>query len=99
MISQKLTVTQGRSTRFISEDYSRAPKLVVQNSDGLICRVTEWGMAASDSGYTVKLYKRWPMLPFLERELYSVVVNETNLTSLPRSASCSSVLSAAATTD
>ncbi len=74
---------------FIVGDYSRPPLQTTQMADNLICRVTIWGMAATDSGYTVHAFRRWPGLPFIETEVVRVVVNETNSASTPANASCS----------
>lgn len=78
---------------FVVGDYSRPSKPATQMTNVLMCRVTVWGMAASDSGYTVHLYKHWLGLPFVEREVFSIVVNETSALG-PQSASCPDALAA-----
>jgi hypothetical protein len=62
---------------FILEDYSRAPDHTEQMGAGLICRITEWGMAVGASGYTVDLYRALPV-PFLERNVASITVTQTD---------------------
>jgi hypothetical protein len=76
------------------EDYSRAPDHTEQMGPELICRVTSWGSAASDSGFTVHLYKHWAGVPFIEREVASTAVVQTNPQAQPKDASCSDVLAA-----
>lgn len=43
----------------------------------LVCRIIPWGMAFTDSGYTVHLYKHWAAVPFLEREVEKIVINQS----------------------
>lgn len=50
---------------------------IEQMPSGLICHVARWGMAFTNSGYTVRLYKPWNMLPFVERLVVSVSVDQT----------------------
>ena len=76
---------------FMVGDYTNPPLRTLHVADNLHCEETGWGMAASDSGYTVHLYKQWPMLPFLEKELSQSVVNETNLKEGDKVATCESV--------
>jgi hypothetical protein len=60
---------------------------------GLVCEVTGWGAAVTDSGYRVELYEDWPGLP-LRRRLASISVNETNPASTPQSATCAQAYAA-----
>lgn len=53
---------------------SEPPKLM---STGVVCSITYWGSAASDSGYMVHLYKIWSWAPFLQREVFSASVDQT----------------------
>ena len=78
---------------FIVGDHTNPPMHTEKLEQNLICRVTTWGMAASDSGYTVRLYRYWNAIPFLERELNEIVVNETSQKP-PFGASCNDVLAA-----
>ena len=57
-------------------DYTRAPSKVEQMDIGLVCRVTGWGSAVTDSGYTVHLYRTWDWLPLIERSVISISINE-----------------------
>jgi hypothetical protein len=59
---------------FIVMDYARAPEHTEQMEPNLICRITEWGSAVSASGYTVHLYRVWPAVPFIEREVVALTV-------------------------
>ncbi|HUN52235.1 MAG TPA: hypothetical protein VMU42_14015, partial [Candidatus Sulfotelmatobacter sp.] len=43
----------------------------------LICRVTYWGMSFSEEGYRVSLTQHWIWLPFIEREVVGITVDET----------------------
>lgn len=47
-------------------------------ADNLRCDITTWGTVLSDSGHTVHLYRRWEMLPFLEKQVSMGMVNHTN---------------------
>lgn len=76
---------------FIVGDYTNPPVQTLDVTGKLRCKVTVWGMAASDSGYTVHLYKRWGMLPFLEKEVSKAVVNETHPVDGEKVASCQSL--------
>lgn len=62
---------------FIVGEWVSPPVQIQRMNDNLYCATTTWGMAASDSGYTVHLYKHWAILPFLEKEVLDIVVNET----------------------
>jgi hypothetical protein len=42
----------------------------------LICEITGWGMAGGPSGYKVHLYKRWPALPFIKKEVVELTVDQ-----------------------
>ncbi|CAM3980544.1 hypothetical protein ROSA5918_17415 [Roseateles saccharophilus] len=77
---------------FIVGDYANPPIQTTNTAADLECRTTGWGMVATDSGYTVHLYKHWPAFPLIEREVARVVVNETNPGAGPTSASCDDVL-------
>jgi len=59
---------------WIVMDYARAPDHTEPMGPQLICRITEWGSVASASGYTVHLYKFWPAVPFIEREVVALPV-------------------------
>ncbi|TPM92174.1 hypothetical protein [Mesorhizobium sp. B2-1-3A] len=48
-----------------------------QMSAGVVCSITYWGSAASDSGYVVNLFKIWGWAPFLQREVFSASVDQT----------------------
>ena len=74
---------------FILGDVTETPYHTEQMGPGLTCRMTKWGMAASDSGYTVELYKAGP-LPFLERKVASINVTQTDPSS--KEASCADAL-------
>lgn len=76
---------------FMVGDYTNPPVQTLDVTDKLRCEVTAWGMAASDSGHTVHLYKRWKMLPFLEKEVSNAVINETHLVEGEKVASCQSL--------
>jgi hypothetical protein len=78
---------------FIIADYTAHPSTVVNLPNNMVCRVTPWGMVAGDSGYAVNVYKRWTMIPFLQRRVASISVNEVNQNSAPRSANCDDALS------
>lgn len=80
---------------FIVGDYTRPPLQNTEMTTDLECRVTSWGMAASDTGYTVHLYQHWRALPFLEREVAHIVINETNPLPGLANASCDDALKAA----
>ena len=48
-----------------------------QLASNLNCEVRYWGGFGSESGYAVNLHKQWPLLPFIEKKVYSVSINET----------------------
>ncbi|MFZ6673994.1 hypothetical protein [Undibacterium sp. Xuan67W] len=73
---------------FIVGDYAESPIKVQRISTSLTCEVHHWGMAASDSGYTVTLFESWHLLPIIQRRIYSVATNETHPTSGTPHASC-----------
>ncbi len=56
-----------------------------------ICRVTRWGWAVGDGGYTVRIYRSPEWFPYLRQQIAAVTVNETNPGSGPEQASCESV--------
>lgn len=76
---------------FIVGDYTVSPIHTEKQGQNLICTITAWGMAASDSGYTVRLYQNWNVIPFLQRELIAIVVNESAPGTMPSGASCRDV--------
>ncbi len=61
---------------FLTADRFAAPIHAEQIRPGLLCEITEWG-AAFDGGYTVHLYRFWPIAPILRRQVASVSVTET----------------------
>jgi hypothetical protein len=79
---------------WIVSQYADTPKQTVQMTDTLWCRVKTWGSAASDSGYAVHLYERWPGVPFVEREVVTISIVETIPDALPAGADCSDALEA-----
>ncbi len=78
---------------WIAADYALPPSHTEEMQAGLTCRVRQWGAAIGDSGYTVHLYRHWSALPFLEREVARISVNETNSQIEPQSATCADALS------
>jgi hypothetical protein len=78
---------------FIVGDQTEPPLRTERITANLNCEVTGWGMAvvASDSGYTVHLYKNWLLLPLVEREVAKMVVNETHPVEGVSEATCQSV--------
>lgn len=79
---------------FILADFANPPLQTVRMAAGLECRIQAWGNAISDTGYTVYLYRQWPLVPFVEREVSKVRVNETNPGTGPTAASCKDALAA-----
>ena len=76
-------------------DYARPPNKVEQMDSGLVCRVTGWGSAITDSGYTVHLYRSWAWLPLIERSVVSISINESESArsiDAPTGATCADVL-------
>jgi hypothetical protein len=71
------------------DDWTRAPQHVERISPGLECRVATWGSAVGDDGYTVHLLRIWRLAPFIEREVATIVVDETDPQGGPSQASCS----------
>jgi hypothetical protein len=61
---------------FIVEDAAAAPMKTETSPAGLLCRVEPWGSVASDSGYTISIYRYWRPLP-LRRRIVSLRVNES----------------------
>ncbi|WP_298674309.1 hypothetical protein [uncultured Sphingomonas sp.] len=59
--------------------------------DQLTCRVTSWGAAFSDSGYTVHLYRSPIWFPIARLEVAETIVNETDPGPGPTSANCEGV--------
>lgn len=76
---------------FIVSDFTDPPVKTLNVADNLRCDVTAWGMAATDSGHAYHLYKRWEMLPFLEREVSMGMINETNRDFDTEAVSCESL--------
>lgn len=79
---------------FILGDYASPPLQAVRMGAGLECRINAWGNVTSDTGYTVHLYRHWPLVPFVEREVSRVTVNETHPGPGPSTASCKDALAA-----
>lgn len=57
---------------FIVADATRPPTHVEAIGEGLICRVSSWGSAGTDSGYDVEAYQQFG---FLERRVARLNVN------------------------
>jgi hypothetical protein len=76
---------------FDIDDWTRPPIHVERLYDGLECRVTTWGMVATDEGYTAHVFKPWRFMPVVETEVAAIVVDETNPGDGPAAASCSDV--------
>lgn len=76
---------------FIVGDEVRSPLQAVVLRPGLYCRITQWGFAASDEGYDVHLYRYWPALPLLQRQVARVTVNETHPVNGLVKASCEGI--------
>lgn len=79
---------------FIIGDYANPPLQTLRIDANLECRVIAWGNATADSGYTVHLYRQAPLIPFVEREVSRVRVNETRPGPGPATASCKDALAA-----
>jgi hypothetical protein len=62
---------------FIVGDYVRPPNQIEKMKPSLVCETTLWGMAASDEGYIVHLYRFWPVVPFVRKEVVNINVDET----------------------
>jgi len=74
----------------VGESYN--PPLHTEKFDaGLICRITPWGAVFSDEGYTVHLYQHWNAVPFLERDVERIVIDESEPQAGLSSASCHDV--------
>jgi hypothetical protein len=63
---------------FIIGDEMSPPVEIKWFPANLRCEVKNWGMAASDSGRNITLYQSWSIIPFLEKQIDSIVINETN---------------------
>ena len=63
----------------------------LETADSLTCRVAMWGMAFTESGYTVSLYKNWPYVPLIQKEVARSVINETEPGSNPSPATCNDI--------
>ncbi len=74
---------------FIMADYTNIPIEAKQMRPGLNCRTTMWG-GVGDAGYTVRLYKYSPVIPFIRHEVRTTSVDESYPGSGPISASCDS---------
>ena len=72
-----------------SFDVPSMPEHSESVSSTLECRVFGWGMAFTDEGYTVYVYRHPPFVPLM-REVASVTVDQSAGTE-PRSATCASV--------
>ena len=77
---------------FFVGDFIEPPRSTTNMAPGLACQRRFWGSAISDSGYTMKLYRSWPLVPWLEREVASISVNESNDRAEPHSADCSDLM-------
>lgn len=75
---------------FVIGDHLAAPIRVEEIEGGLICRVTNWGYAFSDTGYDVNAYK--PLGPFMQKKVASLRVNETHPQLGREAATCSDIL-------
>ena len=76
---------------FIVGDYAGPPRRAVVLRPGLSCRVMNWGAAFSDDGYDVHLYRYWPWMPLLRRQVAKITVDETEPVKGLASASCEGV--------
>lgn len=94
VIGYLLGTIGGLALGWIVMDFTAPPTHIERLKEGLICRVTPWGSAVSASGYTVRLYQQWDVLPFLERRLNSIEIDETSEQSERSSASCQDVFAA-----
>jgi hypothetical protein len=78
---------------FIVGDFSAKPEQTEQMTNGLVCHVTLWGMAASASGYTVSLNKSWSLVPFIEKRVVTIPVTQSGyIGEQPKDASCADAL-------
>jgi hypothetical protein len=68
---------------WIVMDYAEPPYHTEPMAPYLICRITEWGMAVGGSGYTVHLYRVWPAVPFIERQVVTLVVAQAGYVGEP----------------
>lgn len=74
---------------FIAGDYGRPPTRVVRLAPGLDCVETSWGMAASDDGRDIHLYRTPSWLPLLRRQVKRVTMDETHpAPGVPASTAC-----------
>lgn len=78
----------------ITGDYAGAPQHVKQMRTDLTCRVTGWGFAGSASGYVVHLYKSWTSVPFIERAVARITIDQTGNGPRSSDATCSHLLAA-----
>jgi hypothetical protein len=76
---------------FILGDYLSPPQIEEQLRPGLACEVTNWGIAISDSGYEVSLYRYWSWFPILRLKVASTVINQTSPDPNIEGATCDSV--------
>lgn len=60
---------------FIIGDLTQPPVGVEKIDGGLVCKMTRWGAAMTDSGYRVTAYRQ--LGPFLEQRLAKISVNES----------------------
>lgn len=60
---------------FIVADVTQPAIRIETIEDRLVCRVTGWGAAMTDSGYNVSAYRQYG--PFLERRVAKLTVNES----------------------
>jgi len=79
---------------FVVGDWAQAPERIEKFGGSLECRVTRWGAAFTDEGYTVHLFKIARFAPIFERELVTIVVDETEEGNGPASATCADAMKA-----
>jgi hypothetical protein len=62
---------------FLLADTLAEPSYSQIGTDGLTCSVTGWGGAWGDSGYRGSLYQSWIVVPFLQREVAWISVDQS----------------------
>ena len=79
---------------FIIGDYTTPPRRIEQLRPDLTCRVTLWGASFTASGYAVHLYKTWAWLPFIEKSVVKLSVNQTDFSEgqAPKDLTCADAL-------
>jgi hypothetical protein len=63
---------------FILSDALAGPSYTQNEADGLTCSVTGWGFAGGDSGSNGSLFRSWFGVPFLQKEVAWISVDESN---------------------